>query len=65
MKYFYLTRNKIKITEGIIFTDGKCVMKWLSDVSSIAIYETFDDLQKIHCHGDTYYTCHEFSGFGM
>ena len=39
------------VAEGVEFPNGKCVMSWLSDISSIAIYDSAEDLIKIHGHG--------------
>ena len=38
------------VAEGVEFDNGKCVMCWDTDTSSIAIYEDVDDLVKIHGH---------------
>lgn len=39
------------VAEGMIFTDGKCVMRWLGAVSSIATFDCLEDLIEIHGHG--------------
>jgi len=41
------------VAEGVEFTDGICVLRWLSDHSSTAIYNSIDDIKKIHDHHDT------------
>ena len=38
------------VSEGVMFTDGKCAMCWLTERSSVAIYDHIDDLQYIHGH---------------
>jgi hypothetical protein len=58
MRTFYLERLEDEtgisgtgvISQGVEFSDGTCVMKWLTDTSSIAIYKSVDDLIKIHGH---------------
>lgn len=40
------------VAEGIQFTDGTCVLSWLTEVSSIAaIYDSIDTVDQIHGHG--------------
>jgi hypothetical protein len=44
------------VAQGVVFGNGKVVLCWLngnSGVSSIAIYESYDDALKIHGHGGT------------
>lgn len=38
------------VAEGIQFSGGKCAMNWLTAVSSVAVYDSIDDLEKIHGH---------------
>ncbi len=38
------------VSEGIEFTNGKCAMNWITSVSSVAVYDSIDDLEKIHGH---------------
>ncbi len=40
------------LADGVMFSNGKCVMMWCGDVNSIVIHETMEDLIKIHCHDD-------------
>lgn len=35
---------------GVVFKDGKCSMQWNTPVRSICIYDSIDDLMKIHGH---------------
>jgi len=39
-----------KVAEGVRFSDGPCVLRWLTATSSIAIYDSLEDLEKIHGH---------------
>lgn len=39
------------VAEGVIFSDGKCVMKWLHQISSMSMFDSVDDLMAIHGHG--------------
>lgn len=39
------------VAEGIQFTNGKCVISWLTRYSSVAIYEDVQTLVNIHDHG--------------
>lgn len=38
------------VAEGVVFTDGTCAMRWLTDLASTAIYASLEDLQEIHGH---------------
>jgi hypothetical protein len=43
------------VAEGAVFGDGKAVLHWVSErtvvaVSSLGIYDSLDDLIKIHGH---------------
>lgn len=38
------------VAEGIVFTDGTAVLRWLTDNSSTAIYTSIDMLILIHGH---------------
>ena len=38
------------VAEGIQFSTGKCAMGWLTSVSSIAIYNSIEELEFIHGH---------------
>lgn len=38
------------VAEGIQFSSGHCVIAWLTDTPSIAIYETISDVEKVHGH---------------
>jgi len=38
------------IAEGVQFTDGTCVLRWLTSVPSTAFYANIRDLLKIHGH---------------
>jgi len=39
------------IAEGIVFTDGTTVLRWLSAHPSIVVYGSFTDMETIHSHG--------------
>ena len=38
------------VAEGVQFSTGKCVMGWLTSVSSIAVYDSIEELEFIHGH---------------
>lgn len=47
------------VAEGVVFTDGTVVMRWLTDKASTAIYNSMEELHAIHSHGHktgVYYT---------
>ena len=39
-----------KVAEGIIFSNGKVAMSWLTEYTSVAIYDDLQTLQRIHGH---------------
>jgi len=62
MRRFVLQRDKDAtgvsgtgvVSEGVVFASGKCAMHWLTQTSSIAIYDSIEELIGIHGHeGDT------------
>lgn len=58
MKIFYLKRIQDetgisgtgKVAEGVIFSNRKVVLTWLTNVTSIAMYESIGDVEYIHGH---------------
>lgn len=58
MKTFWLKRNIDVsgtsgtgiVAEGIVFSNGKCCLSWLTTMSSIAIYNNIMELEVIHGH---------------
>lgn len=40
-----------EVAEGAEFANGKCAMQWLTQVNSIAIYNSIQELELIHGHG--------------
>jgi hypothetical protein len=41
------------VAEGVVFTDGTAVLRWLTEHTSTAIYPTVGELITIHGHGGT------------
>lgn len=39
------------VAQGVLFTTGKCSLAWLTAKRSVAVYDSLDDLEAIHCHG--------------
>lgn len=58
MRIFDLVRNEDEsgisgtgyIAEGVEFSDGTCVMRWLTNTASTALYANVNELVKIHGH---------------
>lgn len=56
MRTFKIIRNNDEsgisgtghVIDGVIFASGKTVIEWLSDTSSIAIYNSFEEFKFIH-----------------
>jgi hypothetical protein len=58
MKAFYLHRHVDVsgksgtgiVAEGVEFDNGKCVLTWLTGISSVAVYDSFADMENVHGH---------------
>lgn len=62
MKTFYLNRKVDKsgisgtglVAEGVEFSNGKCVLCWMTKNSSLGVYDSIEILMAVHGHnGDT------------
>jgi hypothetical protein len=38
------------VAEGVQFSTGKCVLAWLTRFESLCIYDSIDDIRRIHGH---------------
>ena len=38
------------VAEGVVFSNGKCVLSWLTQHTSIAVYDDLKTLKAIHGH---------------
>jgi hypothetical protein len=38
--------------EGVVFTDGTCVLRWRTAGKSTSVWASFDEMWKIHGHDD-------------
>lgn len=47
--------------EGVVFSDGKCVIRWLTAKGSTACWDSFADMYSIHGHENygTYFIWHD------
>jgi hypothetical protein len=58
MQTFYLQRDVDdtgisgtgKVAEGVVFTNGKVVLAWLTKVASVTVYESLADVERVHGH---------------
>ena len=41
------------IAEGVVSSNGKAVLFWLTRHKSVGIYDSVDEVEAIHCHGGT------------
>ena len=39
-----------KVAEGVQFSNGKCVLVWLTQFKSVAVYDSIEELENIHGH---------------
>lgn len=59
MKNFYLVRDEDEsgvsgtgyVAEGVQFTSGEVVISWLTHTSSVCMYHSMEDMERIHGHG--------------
>jgi hypothetical protein len=59
MKLFHLNRVVDEtgvsgtgvVAGGIVWPNGKVAMQWYTSTSSVAFYESIDDVKTIHGHG--------------
>jgi hypothetical protein len=40
-----------RVAEGVEFSDGTCVVRWLTVTSSTCVYDNFKQMESIHGHG--------------
>ena len=38
------------VAEGVVFSNGKCVLSWTTKYQSIAVYDSIEELENIHGH---------------
>ena len=56
MRYFKISRKFDEsgvsgtghIIDGVVFNDGTTVIQWLTEMTSIAIYKSFEEFKAIH-----------------
>ena len=59
MKQFYLVRTEDtsgvsgtgRIAEGVVFSNGWCVLGWMSGHPSLEYFQSIADLEAVHGHG--------------
>jgi len=39
------------IAEGVVFSNGKVTLSWLTQYKSVGVYDCLSDVEAIHCHG--------------
>ncbi len=39
-----------KVAEGIQFSSNKCVISWISKIPSVEVYDSIDEISRIHGH---------------
>lgn len=39
------------VAQGVIFTDGTVALRWMTGLRSTGIYDSIEDVEKIHGHG--------------
>jgi hypothetical protein len=41
------------VAEGVVLSDGQCVMRWIGELSSIVIHKSIENLEAVHCHSNS------------
>lgn len=41
------------VAEGVEFTDGTVCMRWLTETQTTVLFDSIEDVRKIHGHGST------------
>jgi hypothetical protein len=36
--------------EGVVFSDGTCAVRWLTAFRSTSVWDSWEDLEKVHGH---------------
>ena len=44
------TAATTRVAEGVVFSDGTCVLRWLTRTGSVAVYLNGADMEKVHGH---------------
>lgn len=52
-KRIELIRNDKVVALGVIFNDGKCVIRWEGEHKSTVIWDSVEDLKKVSGHPGT------------
>jgi hypothetical protein len=39
-----------RVAEGVVFSNGWCAMMWLTEHTSLAFYQSIEDVEAIHGH---------------
>lgn len=39
------------VCEGVIFSDGRVAMRWLTDTATTVLFDCIEDVETIHGHG--------------
>jgi hypothetical protein len=58
VRKFYLERTEDvsgtsgtgRVAEGVVFSNGWCALHWLTEHTSVAVYQSVDDLEAVHGH---------------
>lgn len=40
-----------EVAEGVEFSNGQCVLSWLTEATSVGVYPNIKELERIHGHG--------------
>ncbi|HEY6766608.1 MAG TPA: hypothetical protein VI386_17755 [Candidatus Sulfotelmatobacter sp.] len=59
MRQFVLQRNEDEsgvsgtgeVAEGVMFSDGRCVLRWRGRIKSLGVFDSQEDMLLIHGHG--------------
>ena len=52
-KLFEIVREEKVVAQGCIFQSGKCTVSWLGEYSSVAVYDSLEQVIGVHGHEGT------------
>lgn len=53
MKTFKIIRSDRIVAYGCIFPNGKCAVSWVGPYTSMVVWDSYEDLNKINGHAGT------------
>lgn len=55
----HILRNEKLVAAAVQFSSGKCVVHWEGECRSVVVWDSLDDLKKVHGHPGTQFVLYE------